>query len=135
MDKGNAKVNPDSVYDIEVLYNYQGSKIIKKDKYRYKFSKDDVYVFIESEFYNDKIDISDGQKSLFSETVSTEASSGVAKMITIKNIINLNSIYLRVNDGPSVCLNLFNKQNNLIGIHKSDNKIQAVFYKKTPVFD
>jgi len=56
-------------------------------------------------------------------------------MIVIKEITNLNSIYLRVNDGPAICLHIFNKQHNLIGLRKRDNKIQAVFYKKTPVFD
>lgn len=56
-------------------------------------------------------------------------------MIVIKDINNFNSINLRVNDGPSICLNLFNKNNNLIGLRKSKNKVQAVFYNKAPVFD
>ncbi len=130
----NSKINFDSIYDYEVLYRFQGEDNIIDDKYRYKISSDSLYFIVESDFKNDKIIINSNEKEIYSGTVNTELSSGIAKEIIIGGIENGENITITINSGQPITFPLLKKEHNIIGIRKKESKVSILFYKKVPVF-
>lgn len=122
-------------YDYEVLYNYQGKENIKEDKYRNRFSFDSLYVIVESNFKDDTLEIKQGNKVKVKDILKTEQSSGIASDYVFGAIGQINGLTMRINRGPFIYIDLFRKNNNLIGIRKDKDKVQVVFYKKVPRFD
>jgi len=131
------KFNSDSVksyYDYEVLYNFQGKERIE-DKYRFHFYDESLYVIVESSFDKDSIEIvSDKKEVAFREVVDTEPSTGVAKTFVFENFTEISNLKLRLNTSPWIYIDVSQKENNIIGVMKDSDRIEIVFYKKTPVF-
>lgn len=121
-------------YDYEVLYNFQGKEVITEDKFRYKFSNDSLYFFIQSYFKNDTIEIKKNNTIVVNEVVDTESSTGLARDYVFGNIKRIKNIKIRINKGPWIYLDIHNKRYNLIGLKKNNSKCQVLFYKKTPRF-
>lgn len=128
------KTSYETVYDFEVLYRFQGEKNANVDKERYKISSDSLYFIFESHFKNDIVSIGTAKKVFFKGVVNTEPSSGVAKEVITGGLGNGEEILIRINSGQPIAFTLLNKEHNIIGIRKAEEKVSILFYKKVPSF-
>lgn len=123
-------------YNFSIIYDYlHPIETNREDKYRSKFSNENLYVFIESEFINDTIFIKIGDRKIITEIVNTDPSSGLAKVIEIKNIKKIERVQFSINNSTKICFELIDDSLNLIGVSKNKNDIDLVFYKKVPFYD
>ncbi len=124
-----------SNYDFEVLYNYQGTEIIKEDKYRFKYPSDSLFIFFESEFIDDTLTLEENGKVIYSNLdLNTDPSSGIAKVIIRKGMGEIKNLGIRINYGSLIFVELNDIKNNILGVRYEKDKIQVVFYKKAPIF-
>lgn len=123
-----------NIYDFEVLYLYQGHQKVDDDKYRFKFSKDSLYIMVESEFKNCNLNIKENGEIIFNDIINTEESSGFAKELVRGNIQNIYNIDVSIDFGPVISFEILNSENNIVGIRKEKDKIQIVFYKRSPLY-
>jgi hypothetical protein len=132
--KESSKANYETVYDFEVLYRFQGEKNVNVDKNRYKISSDSLYFILESHFDKDLVSIGTEKKVLFKGIVETEQSSGVAREVIIWGLENGEEVLIRINSGQPIAFKLINKEHNIIGIRKTEEKVSILFYKEVPSF-
>lgn len=128
------KQDQDISYDFEVLYRYQGEDMHSDSKTRELLSKDTVFLIIESEFLNRKVEILTRERLLFSGRVSTEQSSGVADVLQIEKREIQEEISIQIDNGPIIRFELIEDDHNIIGIRYYENKVSIVFYKGAPSF-
>lgn len=122
-----------SFYNIKIDYLHQGLNVINEDKYRNTISPDSIYLIFESWFLDDTIITEVGEKKN-QYLISTEPSSGIAKVIKFSNKENLIPINITLNSGPILTLENIPKF-NIIGISYSNNTLSAIYYKKVPRYD
>jgi len=122
-----------SFYNIKIDYLYQGLNVINEDKYRNKISTDSIYLIFEGWFLDDTIAVEVGEKKNV-YLISTESSTGIAKVIKFSNKENLIPINITLNSGPILTLENIPKF-NIIGLNYSNNTLSAIYYKKVPRYD
>lgn len=121
-------------YNFSIAYNFSTADSAREDRYRFKYSADTLYLFVEESFKNDVLKIYVNGKSYKQFSVTSDLSTGVADVVEIENIKNINNLGIAVNNSPIVSFELFDKKMNLIGIEKRGKKIEVCFYKKVPIF-
>ncbi len=122
-----------SFYNIKIDYLYQGLNVINEDKYRNKISTDSIYLIFEGWFIDDTIAVEVGEKKNV-YLISTESSTGIAKVIKFSNKENLIPINITLNSGPILTLENIPKF-NIIGLNYCNNTLSAIYYKKVPRYD
>ena len=129
-------IKKDISYDYEVLYNYEGKENKSDDKYRFKLSSDTLYIILESIFNNDRLMIKTDKIDVFNGTINTNPTTGTCpNNIIVGDINNIKSLFVRINNGPKISIELIRKDHNIIGIRKSDKKVKVIFYKSVPRFE
>lgn len=122
-------------YDFEILYTYQGTEIIKEDKYRFKYPSDSLFIFFETEFIKDTLTLEENGKIIYSHLdLNTDPVTGIARVVVRKNIEYINHLGIRINNGPLIYIELIDTKNNILGVRNEKGKIEVVFYKKAPIF-
>jgi hypothetical protein len=121
-------------YNFTVLYDYT-HPTQREDIYRSNYSSDNLYVFVESSFKHDTLKIAINDRSRIEEVVSSNLSSGLAKVITIDDIEKIKKFGFSINNSPEISFDIFNKKMNLIGVYKKNNNVTLRFYRRVPYLD
>jgi hypothetical protein len=130
-----SKQNYESKYDIQVLYNYYKTDSTYNREYLdKKYLRDgNLYVIFESDFKKDTLNISINGTKGFSEIVTTEPSTGVAKEFRFENIETINTVSIRINNGKEAVLEIDTM--NFFLITFSDTLLKIRVPKNVPFYD
>ena len=123
-----------SEYNFSIVYDYT-HLTEREDKYRNRCSYDNLYFFIETNFENDTIQIEVGKNKIIREVVNTNDGLGLAKVITVEGISEIEEVYFYINDSLRISFELIDKKMNLIGVRKKEKEIELLFYKRVPMYE
>ncbi|MFO7862506.1 MAG: hypothetical protein R6U85_00760 [Salinivirgaceae bacterium] len=130
----NIDQKPDK-YEIEILYNYHltdssNFREYLDDKY---LRNGNIFLFFEASFHDDLIDIKIDDKNFFSDCISTDSSTGLAEMIEINDIDNVDRIDISVNNGKSALIKVDTM--NVFLVNYKDSKLTIKVPKHVPFYD
>ena len=130
-----SKQNYESKYDIQILYNYYKSdSTFNREYLDKKYLRDgNLYLIFESNFNKDTLNISVNGTKGFSEIVTTEPSTGVAKEFRFENIETINTVSIRINNGKEAVIEIDSM--NFFLITFSDTLLKIRVPKNVPIYD
>jgi len=122
-------------YNIEILYNYHLTDSSNfRDYYDDKYLRNGkIYLFFETSFNNDLIDININDEDFFSTNISTDPSTGLAEMIEIKDIDKVDRINVSINKGKSALIEVDTM--NIFLVNFKNSKLTIEVPKHVPFYD
>ena len=130
-----SKQNYESKYDIQVIYNfYKTDSTYNREYLNKNYLRDgNLYLIFESHFNKDTLNISVNGTNRFSEIITTEPSTGVAKEFRFENIETINTVGIRINNGKEAVIEIDTM--NFFLITFSDTLLKIRVPKNVPIYD
>lgn len=130
----NEFVNKD--YDIKICYlgcfNFMDTTI--GNKWRYMYSKDSLYLFIEEGFDNDSMNISINNKFLYKKLISTDGALGFSEKCAFGPIKDIREISIDLNNGPKAVIEIDTTM-QLLNVNHINKTLIISIIKGIPVYD
>jgi len=125
-------------YSTVVYYNddfeYRNSEQQQQRTDRY-LSRDTLYIFFESYFKSDTVDIKINKESIRTLYLKTDPIVGVADMVQYGDIKSIDEIVIIKNNGKPLTINLTDKTMNLWTVSFYGDTLQAQRRKYLPRYD
>lgn len=119
-------------YNDDFEYRNPERQQIRTDKY---LSRDTLYIFFETDFKSDTVDIKINKGSTRTLYLNTDHSIGVADMVHYGDIKSINEIEIIKNNGTPLTINLIDKTMNLWTVNFYGDTLRAQRTKYLPTYE
>jgi hypothetical protein len=138
-DKVKRSSRPDSVpkeiYNVDVIYlidsveRSNGPNYYNREKLR-----DSIYLFAEHYFEKDSIEIIVNDEVFNASVLTSDPRSSLAEVFCLGPVSKVNSVALKINNGPLVCLDMFPTNIIILTYQKKEN-VSIAFKSKPNVYE